>query len=90
MSDDEDFAFPEGDDDNDAPEDMAEDTAEVSCPYCGELVEIALDAGGGTNQQYVEDCQVCCRPWKVKVNYGRDGVASVTVEADDEEDYEDE
>jgi hypothetical protein len=76
----------EDDGDDEPPEDLAEDTSEVACPYCGEIVEIALDAGGGTHQEYVEDCQVCCRPWKVKVNYGRDGVANVTIEADDEED----
>ena len=83
MNEDEDFP---ADDDDEIIEELAEDTAEVSCPYCGETVEIALDAGGGKRQEYVEDCQVCCRPWKVKVNYSRDGIASVTVEADDEED----
>ena len=37
--------------------------AEVTCPFCGESMAIVLDAGGGTTQEYVEDCQVCCRPW---------------------------
>ena len=85
MGDDDDFPL---DDDGaeEASDDMAEDTSEVVCPYCGEIVEIALDSGGGPRQEYVEDCQVCCRPWKVKVNYGRDGIAEVTIEADDEED----
>jgi len=85
MGDDDDFPL---DDDGaeEASDDMAEDTSEVVCPYCGEIVEIALDSGGGPRQEYVEDCQVCCRPWKVKVNYGRDGIANVTIEADDEED----
>jgi hypothetical protein len=85
MGDDDDFPL---DDDGaeEASDDMAEDTSEVVCPYCGEIVEIALDSGGGPRQEYVEDCQVCCRPWKVKVTYGRDGIANVTIEADDEED----
>ena len=33
----------------------------ISCPYCGESIEVLIepqDAG----QQYIEDCQVCCRP----------------------------
>jgi len=88
LTDDEDFTL----DDEEAgspPDDLAEDTAEVICPYCGELVEVALDAGGGARQEYVEDCQVCCRPWKVKVTWGRDGVPTVTVDADDEEDLGD-
>jgi cysteine-rich CPXCG protein len=66
----------------------ADDTAEVSCPYCGELVEIALDAGGGAVQHYVEDCQVCCRPMRINVRYGRGGEASATATAEDEEDME--
>ena len=31
------------------------------CPYCGEPVEALLDLSGG-DQQYIEDCPVCCRP----------------------------
>lgn len=48
--------------------------AEVSCPYCGESVDLIIDEGGGASQQYVEDCPVCCRPWEVEVGQGRDGV----------------
>jgi len=43
----------------------ADTGALVSCPYCGESVEIVLDPGSGTRQEYVEDCEVCCRPWQV-------------------------
>ena len=56
----------------------------VSCPYCGERVEISLDPGSGPQQQYVEDCQVCCQPWQVFVSYEPDGSANVTVLALDE------
>ena len=42
-------------------------THEVTCPYCGETVTILVDLGGGRRQSYVEDCQVCCRPWEVIV-----------------------
>jgi len=56
----------------------------VYCPYCGEVVEIALDPGSGPHQQYVEDCQVCCQPWQVLVNYQPDGTAEVSVLALDE------
>jgi hypothetical protein len=54
--------------------------AEVACPYCGERVLLGLDPGGGTTQEYVEDCQVCCRPWRVRVSYGETGAAEVRVE----------
>lgn len=55
----------------------AETDAVVVCPYCGETVQIGLDPGGGALQEYVEDCAVCCQPWRVMVRYGRDGQASV-------------
>jgi hypothetical protein len=59
----------------------ADSEATVSCPYCGEAVEITLDPGGGTHQDYVEDCEVCCQPWRVSVQYGLDGEAEVEVTA---------
>lgn len=55
--------------------------ATVSCPYCGEAVEITLDPGGGAHQDYVEDCEVCCQPWRVSVEFGLDGEAHVDVSA---------
>ena len=33
----------------------------VSCPYCGERIEVLLDASV-PHQNYIEDCQVCCSP----------------------------
>ena len=58
----------------------AEVEATVRCPYCGEINEIALDPGSGNQQEYVEDCQVCCRPWQVAVHYLPDGTADVSVQ----------
>lgn len=37
------------------------ETQDYQCPYCGELVEAVLDLSAG-DQQYIEDCPVCCRP----------------------------
>lgn len=56
----------------------------VWCPYCGESVEIALDPGSGTHQEYVEDCAVCCQPWRVNVAYDQNGQAEVSVSALDD------
>lgn len=55
--------------------------ATVECPYCGESVEITLDPGSGAAQEYVEDCEVCCQPWLVNVNYDNAGQADVSVRA---------
>lgn len=37
----------------------------VTCPYCGEEVEIyvELDVRGA----FVQDCEVCCNPLRVRV-----------------------
>lgn len=64
----------------------AEMDAEVTCPYCLEPVSIALDPGSGPHQQYVEDCEVCCRPWNVHVTYDEEGHAEVRLEATDDGD----
>ena len=53
---------------------------EVLCPYCGERVTILLDPAGGAAQDYVEDCEVCCRPWQVTVRYDETGAAEVRLE----------
>jgi hypothetical protein len=44
----------------------AVETAESYCPYCGEPVQLIVDTSAGV-QQYIEDCQVCCRPMVVDV-----------------------
>ena len=37
----------------------------ITCPYCGEEVEIYVepDMAGA----FVQDCEVCCNPWRVRV-----------------------
>ena len=39
----------------------------VDCPYCGESIELQIDCSI-TQQRYIEDCQVCCRPINVNVS----------------------
>lgn len=58
----------------------ADGEATVACPHCGEENTLTLDPGSGAAQEYVEDCQVCCRPWRVVVHYGVDGGAAVSAE----------
>ena len=33
----------------------------IYCPYCGESVEVLLNPED-VGAEYIEDCQVCCRP----------------------------
>jgi uncharacterized Zn-finger protein len=37
----------------------------ADCPYCGERIELLLDASAGETQVYIEDCAVCCQPMTV-------------------------
>jgi Cysteine-rich CPXCG len=59
-------------------------TIEVQCPYCGEIVGVDVDEGGSSRQQYVEDCPVCCRPWRVDVRRDGDGAWSVDLRTEDD------
>ncbi len=47
--------------------------AEVVCPYCGEVISVSVDEGGGPTQRYVEDCTVCCRPIELAVDETEEG-----------------
>lgn len=53
----------------------------VSCPYCGESITVLID-DSMPEQNYVEDCQVCCRPIVLDVWTDVDG--DIVVQARDE------
>jgi transcription elongation factor Elf1 len=55
----------------------------IHCPYCGEPLDIAVDVSAG-DQQYVEDCQVCCRPINMVVTLDEDEVAHVIARAEND------
>jgi hypothetical protein len=46
-----------------------DDTHIVTCPYCSEEIEIYVEPD--VRGTYVQDCEVCCNPWTVRVT--RDG-----------------
>ena len=53
-----------------------DDTFLVTCPYCGEDVEIYVEAE--MRGSFVQDCEVCCNPWRVRVSR-QDGERSVDI-----------
>jgi hypothetical protein len=61
------------------------DTELVFCPYCGESSELPVDLVGGDTQEFVQDCEVCCHPWLVRVRLDVDGCATVSVTTLDDE-----
>ena len=62
-------------------EPLAEQT--VSCPYCGEAIEVLIDQQDA-GDEYIEDCQVCCRPILFEVAIDSVGNLSVTVRDENE------
>ncbi|PLW83853.1 CPXCG motif-containing cysteine-rich protein [Kineobactrum sediminis] len=53
----------------------------VDCPYCGEPLEVLIDQQEAGNQ-YIEDCQVCCRP--IVFNLAVDSMGNLSVSVRDE------
>ena len=56
----------------------------LSCPYCGEPVDLVIDESGGSPQSYIEDCPVCCRPWQVEVMHDPEDGWIATLRTSDE------
>ena len=55
------------------------------CPYCGEELSARLDASGGSKQKFIQDCEVCCRPIQIEVQFGDEGeVEFFTAQGEDE------
>ncbi|NKF21289.1 CPXCG motif-containing cysteine-rich protein [Solimonas marina] len=53
----------------------------VTCPACWEDIVLEVDLSAGDEQEYAEDCSVCCRPMTVHVTVSGDGErCSVSVE----------
>jgi hypothetical protein len=42
-----------------------EDRFVVTCPYCGEEADIYLEPD--VTGSFIQDCEVCCNPWRVRV-----------------------
>src|SRR5581483_7075605 len=41
------------------------------CAGCGEWNETQVDSSAGSRQNYVEDCQVCCKPNILRIMLGQ-------------------
>ncbi|MBK1630846.1 hypothetical protein CKO31_08835 [Thiohalocapsa halophila] len=58
---------------------------EQQCPWCGELIELAVDCSYG-DHVFVEDCAVCCAPIQVAVSFAPGPQVSPSVEVRREND----
>ena len=62
------------------PPDASAGEASYICDACGEEIVIPLDPSQGTEQEYVEDCPVCCRPNVIHVEFDERGESRVWAE----------
>lgn len=63
---------------------MSTEFISLHCPYCGESFETAIDTSAGDDQQYVEDCAICCRPINVRVALATGGEVMIRTLRDDD------
>ena len=56
------------------------DEASYVCDFCGEEIVVPIDLSAGSEQEYVEDCPVCCRPNVVHVEVDGEGGVRVWAE----------
>jgi hypothetical protein len=59
------------------------DTAYIDCPYCGEQIELLIDCSINV-QEYIEDCEICCKPINLRVDIDGNGNISVIPRHDNE------
>jgi transcription elongation factor Elf1 len=55
----------------------------INCPYCGETIRVLIEPSD-MDQQYIEDCQVCCRPINFLVYENMNGDIDVNVFSEDD------
>jgi len=55
----------------------------VNCPYCGEIIDVLIDQEEA-GHQYVEDCQVCCRPITFTISTDINGDLSISAHDENE------
>jgi hypothetical protein len=55
----------------------------IDCPYCGENIDVLIDQSE-ERQDYIEDCQVCCRPIRINVSIEPDGGIDLSVSGENE------
>ena len=54
-----------------------ETTMDIQCPWCFEWVHVWIDPG--SRGQMIRDCEVCCRPWELRVSRDEEGRLQIDV-----------
>ena len=54
-----------------------------TCPYCWQEISMVLDASV-SDQTYIEDCEICCRPISIRYTVEDREMADFTADSIDE------
>jgi hypothetical protein len=58
-----------------------QESGSVQCPYCGQDFELAIETSQ-PEQQFITDCEICCRPLRVCVTCEAGEILDLRAEAD--------
>lgn len=62
---------------------MFTEVAKVQCPYCWETIEVVVDCSVD-EQEYTEDCSVCCRPMIISVYIDEGQLQGIDARSEDD------
>ena len=48
------------------------------CPYCWDEISMLLDSSV-SNQTYIEDCEVCCNPLEINIEFKNNTIIKIEV-----------
>ena len=62
---------------------LFQESVETYCPSCGESIQLLVDCSI-PEQEYIEDCQICCRPIQISALVDSQGIPAITVQNESE------
>ena len=62
---------------------MQQSEQRFRCPYCGERISVLVDHSAA-DQDYIEDCEVCCRPIVLAIQVDEDDAVRLVARRGDD------
>lgn len=61
-----------------------EEFEDFYCPYCGQTNMLSIDITGGSYQEFVVDCEVCCAPIVIRIKMRGSTIQSLDVDKEND------
>ncbi len=61
-----------------------EEDCPYNCPYCTAANSLRVDRTGGQRQSLIVDCENCCRPAEIEVDFDDDGYVNLIAKREGE------